>query len=183
MMWERLSENWVYGGVLAAPLFVMLAPFVAVSAGQPTMFIFLALPAYMIHQYEEHDGDRFRIFVNSMVGGEALTKGDVFWINYLGVWILLMAALWLHLSVAPGAGLIAPYLLLVNGLVHIAQAVKMRRYNPGLWTAVLWFLPLAAVTFREVEAPLLAHLASLGVVIALHGLIVYNAMRRLAAQK
>ncbi|MEM9097922.1 MAG: HXXEE domain-containing protein [Pseudomonadota bacterium] len=182
-MWERLSANWVYGGILAAPLFLVLAPLVGFSGGEEAMFIFLALPAYMIHQYEEHDGDRFRVFVNNMVGGEALTVGDVFWINYLGVWVLLMAALWLHLTIAPGAGLIAPYLLVINGLVHIAQAVKMRQYNPGLWTAVLLFLPLAAATFAELEGALLAHLISFAVVIGLHGLIILNAMRRLAAQK
>lgn len=182
-MLERLYANWVYGGVLAAPLFLALAPFVGMAAGHAALFVFLALPVYMLHQYEEHDEDRFRAFVNDMMDGEALTVSDVFWINYLGVWVLLIAALLLHATYAPGAGLIAPYLLLVNGLVHIAQAVKMKRYNPGLWTAVLMFLPLAAISFMELEASLAAHLISLAIVIGLHGLIVVNAMRRLAAHK
>ena len=44
----------------------------------------------MLHQYEEHDNDRFRIFMNRILAGghDALTHPAVFIINVPGVWAL-----------------------------------------------------------------------------------------------
>jgi Protein of unknown function with HXXEE motif len=50
--------------------------------------------------------------------------------------------LYLARFVGLGLGLIAIYLTLVNALVHIVQAAVQRRYNPGLATAVVLFLPV-----------------------------------------
>ncbi len=38
-----------------------------------------------------------------------------------------------------GFGLIAFWLTLLNGVIHIAQGLAQRRYNPGLVTAVVMF--------------------------------------------
>ena len=138
---DRLAGHWVYGGTLAAFLLLAFAPLA--GAGRPLAFwlAYLSLPTYMLHQYDEHDGDRFRRFVNALMGGEALSLVDVFWINILGVWVVLAVTIWLT-AVAPGWALLAGWLLVVNGLAHLGQALATRQSNPGLVTALLLLLPL-----------------------------------------
>ena len=101
------------------------------------------LPIYMLHQYEEHDNDRFRLFANRVIGGgkEVLSLGAVFVINVPGVWGVIAVAFYLAADVAIGYGLIAIYLTLVNGITHVVATVVMCAYNPGLVTGVILFLP------------------------------------------
>ena len=174
----RLTGHWVYGGALAGFLLLLLAP--ALLAGLPLPFalVVLQLPAYMLHQYEEHDDDRFRAFVNREVGGglDVLSTGAVFVINIVGVWLLYAAAIWLSALAGIGFGLIAIYGTLVNALVHIVAAVAMRRYNPGLATAALLLLPLGGagliVVGTSVGVGLGFHLLGLVLAVALHLAIV-----------
>src|SRR5690606_6727990 len=128
-------------------------PFAA-SAGPGLALVFLQLPVYMIHQWEEHAGDRFRRHANELIGGgrEVLTPSAVFWINSAGVWGVDLAALYLAWAVAPPAGLVAGYLALVNAVLHGAPAVARRAYNPGLVTAVVLFLPLGGWCVATVGA-------------------------------
>jgi len=86
-MFGRLIANWVYGGFLAGLLLALLAPILVHARPLPLVITFLCLPVYMIHQYEEHDNDRFRQFVNRQIGkGEVLSPLAVFIINVPGVW-------------------------------------------------------------------------------------------------
>jgi hypothetical protein len=147
-------HGWVYGGFLAG--FVLLALLPVFTAGLPLAFLFVALQLllYMLHQYEEHDDDRFRRFVNREVGGglDILTSGAVLLINIGGVWLLNVAASWLAAIGGIGFGLIAIYATLVNALVHIVPALATRRYNPGLTTAIVLFLPLGGAAVWLVTA-------------------------------
>jgi len=81
----RLIANWVYGGFLAGLLLLFLTPVLVHSWPAPLVATFLCLPAYMIHQYEEHDNDRFRLYVNQKIGRDALSPLAVFVINVPGV--------------------------------------------------------------------------------------------------
>lgn len=181
----RLQANWVYGGALAGIVLLALTPLLTAGWPQVEMLVFLALPVYMLHQLEEHDDDRFRRFVNEVIGKgrEVLSVAAVFVINVGGVWGTMAATLWPMRTVSPGWGLIGAYLLLVNALLHIVQAVALRRSNPGLVTAVVLFLPLGAAAFAGLAgaASPVQHAVSLGLVIALHGAIVAGVRRRLAA--
>ena len=67
-MFGRLIANWVYGGFVAGLLLLLLTPVLVHSWPAPLVATFLCLPVYMIHQYEEHDNDRFRLFVNQKIG-------------------------------------------------------------------------------------------------------------------
>ncbi len=151
-MLKRLVDNWVYGGFLAALLLLALGPLFVVAWPPHLIAVFLCLPAYMIHQYEEHDNDRFRVYMNRLIGkgNEVLTKQAVFVTNIVGVWGVLAAALWLA-AFKSGFGLIAAYLLLLNALLHIGPAIGIRRYNPGLMTAMVVFLPLGGYCLVAIE--------------------------------
>jgi hypothetical protein len=180
---NRLFANWVYGGFLAGILLLALVPLLARGWSPALTATYLCLPIYMIHQYEEHDRDRFRIFVNQAMGGaEILTPAAVFVINIVGVWCVIGTAIYLAAFLRPGLGLIAAYLLLVNAAVHVVQAFLLHRYNPGLATAIVLFFPVggycvyAVATAGDGAASMQAIGAAAGV--GIHVVIVAHAFRR-----
>lgn len=143
-----MAEHWRR----CSPL--LLAPMLIGAWPRALALTFLLLPVYMLHQYEEHDDDRFRRFVNNKVYGgvEALSPAAVFVINVPGVWGVIAVSLYLARYVAIGFALIAVYLVLVNGIVHMVGAVVFGgRYNPGLITAVVLFLPFSAYSLWQVQ--------------------------------
>jgi hypothetical protein len=143
-MLDRLYRNWVYGGALAGILIFGLAPLILRGWSWPMIAVFLQLPLYMVHQYEEHDDDRFGRFVNAMLGDgrTVLSPAAIFVINVPGVWGVNAVSIWLAAVDGIGFGLIGIYLTVVNAVVHIVPTIRLRRYNPGLATAVLLFLPV-----------------------------------------
>lgn len=183
-MLTRLCDNWVYGGFLAALMLLLLTPVLASGWSLALLLIWLQLPVYMLHQYEEHDGDRFRRFVNATIGGgkEVLSRLDVFVINIGGVWGVDAAAFLLAARVDLGLGLIAVYLSLVNAFGHCAQALALRRYNPGLATAIGLFIPLGLVTLRVLaghpEVTRTDHILGLAVALLIHAAIIVRVVSR-----
>ena len=122
---------------------------------------------------EEHQGDRFRTFINQRLfdGNQALTSGDVLWINVGAVWGVNLIALYLAHYWGPNYGLVAPYLMLVNALAHIGTVARTGGYNPGLATGFLIFVPLSLMTLWVVPATFLQHACGLGISVILHALI------------
>lgn len=183
-MMERLFAYWAYGGFLAGIMILALTPLLASGWSPAFTAIFLLLPIYMLHQYEEHDGDRFRLYINRMVGhgAEVLTPAAVFVINIGAVWMLDVVVIYLARGVALGFGLIAVYLMLINAFVHIAGAIRSRAYNPGLVTSIVLFLPFGGYAWWRIEAsgaPTMAeHIVGLAIGIAVHAIIVAYAIRR-----
>jgi len=183
VMLKRLISNWVYGGFLAGILILCLTPVLARGWPNALLATFLCLPVYMLHQYEEHDNDRFRAFVNRLLGRgrEALTPLAVFITNIIGVWAVLGAAFCLAACLNGGYGLIAAYLLLLNAVIHIAQAITARGYNPGLVTAIVLFLPAGGYCLRAVMAggsgtPTM-HVIGAAVAIGVHAAIAGQVLR------
>ena len=183
-MLTRLCDNWVYGGFLAALMLLLLTPVLASGWSLALLLIWLQLPVYMLHQYEEHDGDRFRRFVNATISGgkEVLSRLDVFVINIGGVWGVDAAAFLLAARVDLGLGLVAVYLSLVNAFGHCAQALALRRYNPGLATAIGLFIPLGLVTLRVLaghpEVTRTDHILGLAVALLIHAAIIVRVVSR-----
>ena len=182
-MFGRLQHNWVYGGSLCGLMLLLLAPILTAGWDRPSALAFLLLPVYMLHQLEEHDDDRFRRFINSVIGQgrEVLSVNAVFWINILGVWALLSLVIWLTRVAGPGWAALAGWLVLVNGLLHFGQGIALRRYNPGLVTAVLLFLPLGWLTLAAAwpVATGTAFWGSLAIAVAVHLAILLHVRSRL----
>lgn len=172
---------------MAAFVLLLLLPLVTKGGSTLTVLTFLHLPVYMLHQFEEHDRDRFRIFFNQTVGQghEALTRLAVFVTNVPGVWLVLLGAIYAASEVHPGWALIAVYLVGVNALVHIAHAVLFRRYNPGLATAVLLFMPLGGYTWALLHqahaARPLQHVVAAGLAVGIHVAILMYVRARVRA--
>ena len=168
-MWQRLTEYWVYSALPMALVLFGLAPFIAPTLALP---LYLTLPVYLLHQYEEHDDDRFRQYLASLFppGAAGLSKAEIWVINIVLVWFLLLGVFYLE-HASPGWAMIAAYLLAANALFHIIPALIRRAYNPGLLTAILLFLPLATWLFASTPAKLAQHLVSASIMIAFHAFI------------
>ncbi|MEM8801212.1 MAG: HXXEE domain-containing protein [Pseudomonadota bacterium] len=174
-MIERLLQNWAYATPPVALLLIGLYPFIGSAI---ELSVFSSLPIYMFHQYEEHDDNRFALFLNGMMGSEkrGLSARDVWIVNVIFVWFFLLAVFYLS-SIDAQWGVLAAYLLAINGVVHMVWALKFRSYNPGLWTAILLFIPGAIWIFSTVSASTVIHAASAMVVVILHAGILVAARR------
>lgn len=188
-MLSRLMQFWVYGGFLSGLLILVLLPELARHWSTASLAVFLQLPIYMLHQYEEHDNDRFRLYVNATIGAgcEVLSHQAVFIINVPGVWGVIAASFLLSTCVSVGYGLIAVYLTLVNAVVHIGAAAVTHSYNPGLGTAVFLFVPAGAFGVWKLQETLEVgwghHLLALSMAIGIHLAIVgYVKMRKRTAK-
>lgn len=143
-MFARLAAHWVYGGAMFALVLLALTPLLRPALGEAGFLVLLTLPIYALHQFEEHENDRFLTFINTRVlpDRRGLTQVDCFWINVVGVWVLMAADVWLvEKSGEAGWGLFAAFLILINGLAHVIVTLRLRMANPGLWTGVILFLP------------------------------------------
>jgi hypothetical protein len=181
MRW--LVREWSYATLFAAGFLVLLIPFFH-ALGLAIALVYLQLPLYMIHQFEEHDQDRFRKFANQMLAGgrDAFTPTAIFVINSVGVWGVDFAALYLAWFHNLGFGLIAIYLPVFNGISHVACTLALRRYNPGLWTSLVLFLPLGIWALVVVSAASHAtwqmHALCIGVAILVHAsILIYVKLR------
>lgn len=183
-MFDRLFRNWVYGGSLAGLALLALFPLVGEHLSEPARLTLLFLPVYMLHQFEEHDADRFRLFFNRTIGlgREVLSPAAVFMVNVPGVWGVIIVSTYLSAKVDPALGLIAVYLAVVNAIAHAGQALKLRAYNPGLATGLVLFIPLGIYSIMRFDAlgagGLVWQLVGIGVAIAIHAAIVIYAMHR-----
>lgn len=174
-MLERLFQNWAYATPPIALLLIALYPFIGPAIKLP---VYMSLPAYMLHQYEEHDHDRFAHFMNGMMGPEkrGLSARDIWIVNVIFVWFFLLAVFYLSM-INIQWGVLAAYLLAINGFVHLAWAIKFRSYNPGLWTAIALFIPCAIWIFSTIPASTVIQVVSALAVIALHAGIFVAARR------
>jgi hypothetical protein len=180
-MFDRLVKYWVYGTLPAGFALLALTPLVCWYWPPLLVATFLVLPVYMLHQYEEHENDRFLRFLAAKVGKgwAVLTQLDSFLINVPVVWGLALGALYLAVRVDFGYGLMVFYLLLVNAFVHCVSAVVFRGYNPGLGTALVLFIPLGFYGVCAVNATgsgsVHFHLLGAGVAVGLHILLLLYA--------
>lgn len=182
-----LYRSWVTAALVLGVLLLVLlpVPILRLHWNLFLVLIYLHAPIYMLHQVEEHTGDRFRRFVNDQIYGgvDALTPAAVLWTNIPCVWGVTGVALYLAVAAGAGWGLIATYLVAVNGVVHVVGAVVKRRYNPGLVTAVVLFLPLSGITFWKSTAAAasgMQHATGLVVALMIHAILVIHTRRRAA---
>jgi hypothetical protein len=190
-MFDRFFHNWVYGGGLAGVLLLLLLPAIDNGWSLALMLVFLQMPVYMLHQLEEHDDERFRRYVDEMIGHgrDVLPSSAVFVIN-IGVWVLNLISFAMAAHAGIGWGLIGVYAMVVNAIVHIADGVAKRAWNPGLVTAIVLFLPVGLGGLWAIsatgEASAMQHIVGLVAAVLIHaGIVAYvlGNVRRLGVTK
>jgi hypothetical protein len=181
--WFVQDIHWSRTGIPLAGALLLLAPFVRRAVGRAPFLVYLQWPVYLLHQYEEHGHGAFKREVNRVLPPSfgRLTDQTIFWVNVPMLWGVDVAATYLARFVGPGAGLVAPYLAVVNGLIHVGVAVRTRRYNAGLWTGLLLLLPVGGASAlaigRIARVPRAAHGRGLAASILLHLLTIALIMR------
>jgi hypothetical protein len=181
--WLMRDTSWSRLGLPLAAGLLALTPAVSRRATRTTLLTYLQLPIYMLHQYEEHGHGAFKREINALVPPSIghLTDRTIFWVNIASVWGVDAVVTALAASRLPAAGLVAPYLAAVNGAIHLGMALRQRRYNHGLGTALALFLPFGLYSIRAIGrdagATRRAHLAALGVTLALHLLVMVGVLR------
>ena len=180
MIRSYIEAHWVAAALFMGVALLLLLPVGIPGGDRALLLIYLASPIYMLHQVEEHFGDRFRKYVNTFVFGgvEALTTGDVLLINLPGVWGVNLACLYAAHFFGSGWGLSAAYLILINGISHLGMAAHLRSYNPGLGSAVLVFIPFGLVSALLIPGTALQHGVGLAVALGIHAAIALHALHR-----
>ena len=175
-----LSAHWVPAALIMGLMLLLLLPVEAAGRCVGSTLLYLTLPGYMLHQVEEHWDDRFRSYANAHVFGgvEALSAEAVLWINILGVWGVNLLSCCAGSFWGAGWGLAAIYLMLVDGLSHIVNAIVAHSYNPGLVSSVIVFLPLTLAALVLIPATPLQHTIGLSFSLAIHAWIIVHVVRR-----
>lgn len=181
--WLVGQWQWPAACLFAASIMLLLTPVWIATFGTALALIAMQLPLYMVHEWEEHTGDRFRKYINQNIAHcEALTPPATFWINAIGVWGVEIVTIYLACFVHLSFGLVAFYLPLVNALSHIRQSIARREYNPGLWTSLILFLPISGwglyVVSIQSGATRMDHAVSFGIAVAVHVVIIAYVVRR-----
>ena len=166
-----LISHWMKLGTLMLPLLLFVA-FKSHEPGRepryrsPGFVAILLLAAYLIHQFEEHWIDvlgnqyAFQGSINALVQNALvpppdqigpLTEEAIFFINTSLVWLVAAIAIWQAPErTFPTLALAA--IVIVNGIVHIAGSILTLKYNPGLLTSVLIFVPFAILAYMVIPA-------------------------------
>ncbi len=158
-----IAVNWQKA--LPALVVIGLGGWVALFRHDPAsdqaLFAVL-LVIYMTHQIEEHlwPGG-FRQFTNTYVFESNRNDWPV---NVSGVALVNIGYVWLPVAAAAlfphtlrWLGLSWIALTLINAVIHVVTTVRFRRYNPGLATSIVLFLPFTAwVLAHEVTHDLLS---------------------------
>lgn len=170
--WFVRDQQWARAGLPLAIILGLLGPFVRPALGKARFLIFLQLPVYLLHQFEEHGHGRFKAYVVRLFPRARGVSDENICIVNVGVWVIDLAALYLARFDRLALSLIAPYLAVVNGILHLVAGVRARRYNPGLLTGVLLLLPVGGVSLvrvaRASQATRRDHIFGLGGAIFVH---------------
>ena len=163
-LFEIALFDWPYLGlVLAAVLVAMLLAEARRLPGRPWTdpgwVLGWVWPMYLLHQFEEHGIDllgRRYAFLQSLCeflgradGGCPATPAFVFSVNVLACQLAFVLAFLLRRKLPLVAACVWG-IPLVNVVPHVVAALATGRYDPGLFTAVVLFLPACVWMLRTV---------------------------------
>ena len=124
---DWMLHNWSRAGLVLGIGLLLIAPLVLKGVGVAVFLIYLWLPFYMLHQYEEHAEGTFLEWYERMMPGIApfLTERKLLVVNLVAVWLGFLVALYVAFLVRPALGLAAPYLAFVNAFMHLSRATEV----------------------------------------------------------
>jgi hypothetical protein len=190
--WLDLAWAWI-GLVAAVVLLVALFATARLRSdlgvrrrADPRWVGFLAVAVYLVHQFEEYGiaaNGRPHAFPDELcaiVGQPAYPACAIPPEFYLAVNITLV---WVAAPIAaalaprvPLFGLVLWGVIAANAVVHIVPAIGLLRYDPGLLTAAILFVPLAiwalsGITGHQRSLPWWAFVPMLGAGVLMHAVL------------
>jgi len=146
MMTNWLYKNWAKLSVLLAIAITLLVIYFIKLENTILFLIWIQIPIYLLHQFEEHARNGFKNYINKKVfqvqeGEYPLNEKNIFWINIPIIWILMPIFAGLS-SVNIMFGLWIPYFAVFNSLSHVFFSIKNQEYNPGLIVSLVLGIPV-----------------------------------------
>ncbi len=127
----------------------------------PKLLGWTLLPVYMIHQFEEHyidlKGEKyaFQKYFCNFLGYTNIDEcpGDkefIFSVNVPGLYTAgILAGLLNNIKPIVAGGFAA--VILINAIAHILTSIKQKKYNPGILTSLVLFIPVSLYYFYEMK--------------------------------
>ncbi len=178
MIW--IYNNWAKLSVFLAIIVTLIIYFFIKPYNIVLFLIWIQLPIYLLHQFEEHNWNGFKNYVNRSVfkvieGDYPLNNKIIFWVNIPIVWILIpIFAVLSTLNIM--LGLWIPYFAVFNSLSHVIFSIRNREYNPGLIVSLMLGIPVGIyaliVFYSLISVPVIISILSIFFGILLH-LIVF----------
>jgi len=176
--------NWAKLSIFLAIIVTVLI-YIFVKPDNFVLFlIWIQLPIYLLHQFEEHNWNGFKNYINKAVfkvkeGDFPLNDKIIFWVNIPIVWILIPIFAGLS-SVNIMYGLWIPYFAVFNSLTHVIVSIRNREYNPGLIVSLILGIPVGIyalfIFYSYIQVPVLISILSIFFAILLH-VIVFGSIR------
>lgn len=151
---DWLYKNWSKLSLGGAAVLTLLI-FLFIKPSNTLLFlIWIQIPIYLLHQFEEHSRNGFKNYVNKTVFKVSdedypLNDKNIFWINIPIIWILMPLFAILS-SINPLIGLWIPFFGVINSLSHVIFSIVNRQYNPGIIASLVLGIPVgiyALMTF------------------------------------
>lgn len=176
-----LYKNWAKLSVIIAVLVAILI-FIYIKPENIVLFlIWIQIPIYLLHQFEEHASNGFKNYINKKVfnvqdGEYPLNDKNIFWINIPIIWILMPIFASLS-SLNIMFGLWIPYFAVFNSLSHVIFSIRNREYNPGLIVSLVLGIPVGIYAlimfYTYIAVPLIISILSIFIALLLHIIIFY----------
>ncbi len=163
MNYNSINQLWQKSLIILVPLISIILGIVFYFNQDENIIVYLYwihLPVLMIHEFEEYvfPGGFKEFFngktvfaLNPVEKEIPLNEAMIFWIN-IGVWLFIILGA-LLVNVVPWLGLIfILFNALFNGFGHIFLfQIKVRGYNPGLVSTILFIVPLSIFVILNIQ--------------------------------
>jgi hypothetical protein len=180
-----LYTNWAKLSLFLAVIVTVLI-YIFINPHNLLLFlIWIQFPIYLLHQFEEHNWNGFKNYINRNVfkvkeGDFPLNDKIIFWVNIPIVWILIPIFSGLS-SANIMFGLWIPYFAVFNSLSHLIVSLRNREYNPGLLVSLILGIPVGIyaliIFYSYIHVPALISGISIFFAVILH-IIVFGIIRR-----
>ena len=152
LAFNYLYKNWQYMTLPIAAYMLVLLLCNLHSMSWIVFLIWLQVPIYMIHQFEEHAfPGGFKDFVNRNLfhitrQDVPLDDTNVFWINIPFIGILFPFGAAFAQLIDPSIGMLVVFFAMFNATLHILWLIAFRKYNPGVLASIFLNYPSGIYT-------------------------------------
>ncbi len=177
-------KNWAKLSVLLAIAITLLVIYFIKIENTILFLIWIQIPIYLLHQFEEHARNGFKNYVNKKVfqvqeGEYPLNDKNIFWINIPIIWILMPIFAGLS-SFNIMFGLWIPYFAVFNSLSHVIFSIRNQEYNPGLIVSLILGIPIGIyaliIFYCYIAVPTITSIISIFFAMLLH-IVVFGYIR------
>ena len=174
-----LYKNWAKLSLLLAIIVTVLIYFFIKPDDFVLFLIWIQIPIYLLHQFEEHAWNGFKNYINKKVfkveeGDFPLNDKNIFWINIPIIWILMPVFAGLS-SFNIMFGLWIPYFAVFNSLSHVIFSIRNLEYNPGLIVSLILGIPVGiyalVIFYSYIAVPVIISIISIFFALLLHVII------------